>query len=203
MNRFSIVRILVVGFAILFLAAGVSYAQTSNGAIAGGMTDKTGAAVPGATVTASSTDVGEKRGTTTDGVGTYRIESLLPGKYLVVVIASGFAELKISNVEVKASVTTTVNGVLEVASVAATITVEAGTSQELQTQSGEISLNIGRMEITNLPIFNLNPISLVLGQPGVQGVASRDDFTNGTSFSVNGTRPRANNFLIEGRRHPG
>jgi len=199
MNRFSIVRILVVGFAMLFLAAGVSYAQTSNGAIAGAMTDKTGAGVPGATVTVSSEELGAKRSTTTDAVGTYRIEALIPGKYLVVVTAQGFAELKIANVEVRGSYPTTVNGVLEVASVAATITVEAGTSQELQTQSGEISLNIGRMEITNLPIFNLNPISLVLGQPGVQGVASRDDFTNGTSFSVNGTRPRANNFLIEGQ----
>ena len=199
MNRFSIVRILVVGFAMLFLAAGVSYAQTSNGAIAGGMTDKTGAAVPGATVTASSTEVGEKRSATTDGVGTYRIESLLPGKYLVVVTASGFAELKISNVDVKASVTTTVNGVLEVASVAATITVEAGTGQELQTQSGDITHSISKVEIQNLPIFGTNAISLALTQPGVQGVSARDDFTNGVGFSVNGTRPRANNFLIDGQ----
>lgn len=199
MNRFSIVRILVVGFAMLFLAAGVGFAQTSNGTIAGGMTDKTGAAVPSATVTASSTEVGEKRSATTDGVGTYRIESLLPGRYLVVVTASGFAELKISNVDVKASLTTTVNGVLEVASVAATITVEAGTGQELQTQSGDITHSISKVEIQNLPIFGLNPIALALTQPGVQGVSSRDDFTNGQSFSVNGTRPRANNFLIDGQ----
>ncbi len=199
MNRFSIVRILVVGFAMLFLAAGVGFAQTSNGAIAGGMTDKTGAAVPGATVAASSTELGEKRSTTTDGVGTYRIESLLPGKYMVVVTASGFAELKVSNVDVRASSTSTVNGVLEVASVAATITVEAGTGQLLQTQSGDITHSISKVEINNLPIFGLSPIALALTQPGVLQPSSREDFTNGVGFSVNGTRPRANNFLIDGQ----
>ena len=35
--------------------------------------------------------------------------------------------------------------------------------------------------------------------PGVQDVASRDNLTNGVGFSVNGTRPRANNFLLDGQ----
>ena len=33
---------------------------------------------------------------------------------------------------------------------------------------------------------------------GVTTLASREDFANGTSFAVNGLRPRANNFLIDG-----
>ncbi|MFY9585363.1 MAG: TonB-dependent receptor, partial [Candidatus Acidiferrales bacterium] len=79
------------------------------------------------------------------------------------------------------------------------ITVEAGTGQELQTQSGDITHSISKVEIQNLPIFGLNPIALALTEPGVQGVSARDDFTNGQGFSVNGTRPRANNFLIDGQ----
>jgi hypothetical protein len=39
---------------------------------------------------------------------------------------------------------------------------------------------------------------LAVTLPGIATVAGRDDFTNGTSFSVNGLRPRANNFLIDG-----
>src|SRR5712692_629975 len=199
MNRFSIVRILVVGFAILFLAAGVSYAQTSKGAIAGTMSDKTGALVPSATVTATNTQLGEKRSATTDSEGSYRIQAINPGIYLVVVTASGFAELKITDVLVRASETTTVNGILEVSSVAATITVEAGTGQELQTQSGELSNSISRKEISQLPILGLNPIALVLTEPGVIAPSSREDFTNGVGFSVNGVRPRGNNFLLDGQ----
>src|SRR2546422_10343067 len=71
--------------------------------------------------------------------------------------------------------------------------------EQLQAQPGELSADISKLEINNLPFASLNPISLVLTQPGVQSVASRDDFTNGFSFSVNGTRPRANNFLIDGQ----
>jgi len=116
MNRLSILRSVAVLAAVVLLAAGVSFAQTSNGTIAGAITDKTGAAMPGAGVAASSAEVGGGKHTaTTDSVGTYCIEALALGKYLVVVTAQGFAELKIANVDVTGSYTTTVNGILEVA----------------------------------------------------------------------------------------
>src|SRR2546422_8323863 len=199
MNRFRMILSATVVFAFLVLAGSVSFAQTSNGAIAGVISDKTGAVVPKATVSATSVGMGEKREATTDSIGSYRIEALIPGKYVVAVTAPGFAELKVSNIDVKASLTTTVNGTLEISKVGVTVTVEATQEQELNTQSAELSANIPSQEIANIPIFGLNPITLVLTQPGVQSVASRDDFTNGFSFSVNGTRPRANNFLIDGQ----
>jgi len=34
---------------------------------------------------------------------------------------------------------------------------------------------------------------------GVQEQANRDNVTNGVGFSVNGTRPRSNNFSIDGQ----
>src|SRR5258707_801927 len=89
------------------------------------------------------------------------------------------------------------------------VTVEATVGQELQTQSGEISKSFGETEIINLPYANLNPISLVLTGAGVTagnqvagGITDNSSFnfrTNGLQFSVNGTSPRANNFLIDGQ----
>jgi len=184
--------------AFAMLAVVPTYAQSSNGTIAGTVTDKTGAGVPKATVTATDTERGESRSTTSDSYGSYRIESLLPGKYIVSVKAGGFAEYKESGVEVKGSLTATVNAVLEVSAQVATVLVEATSGQELQTQSGDLSVNISKDEIQDLPIQNNNPISLVLGQAGVSGPPANSDFTNGVGFSVNGTRPRANNFLIDG-----
>src|SRR5437879_6725901 len=199
MNRFRMILSAAVVVAFLVLAASVSFAQTSNGTLAGVITDKTGSVVPNATVTASHMELGgEKHTVIADSLGGYRIESLLPGKYEVVFKAAGFADFKFTGVDVKASVVTTVNATLEVSTVAATVTVEAS-GEQLQTQSGELSADISKLEINNLPFASLNPISLVLTQPGVQSVSSRDDFTNGVSFSVNGTRPRANNFLIDGQ----
>ena len=200
MKPLSISRSIRVFVATVFLAAGASFAQTSNGTIGGTIFDKSGAGVPNAIVTASSTDLGgEKRSTNTDSQGTYRIEALIPGRYVALVTAPGFAVLKISNVEVKASLTATVNGTLEVSAQATTVMVEASIGQELQTQSGELSANISKPEINNLPFLSLNPISLALTLPGVAQPSSREDFTNGVGFSVNGARPRANNFLIDGQ----
>ena len=42
------------------------------------------------------------------------------------------------------------------------------------------------------------PVGVAVTLPGVSTVASRDDSTNGVGFAVNGLRPRANNFLIDG-----
>src|SRR6266481_2827658 len=177
----------------------VSRAQSSNGAIAGALVDKSGAGVAGASVEATSVDRGgEPRIVETDSTGSYRIEALLPGGYTVLIKKAGFAELKVSNVDVKASLTTTVSGSLELAGVSATILVEASTGQELQTQSGDLSASISSSEVHDLPIFGLNPIALVLTQPGVQDPKDRG-ISNGVNFSVNGTRPRSNNFLIDGQ----
>ena len=186
--------------AVLLICAGNAFAQSSNGSVVGTVTDKTGGAVANATVKVVSIDRGgETHNTTTDSVGTFRVSSLLPGRYKVTVEAGGFSPTVINDIDVRASLEVNASAVLEVSSVGATITVEANVGQELQTQSGEISGNINTEEVKNLPYFSGNPIELVLTMPGVQDVASRDNFTNGVGFSVNGTRPRANNFLLDGQ----
>jgi outer membrane receptor protein involved in Fe transport len=197
MYRTAIVLAVIVVFLALSVLPG--RAQTSNGVIAGVIVDKSGAGVPSATVEATSSDRGgQPRVSETDSAGSYRIESLMPGTYTLVVKKGGFAELKVSGLEVNASLTTTFNGTLEVAGQVASILVEASTGQELQTQSGDLSASISSAEIHDLPIFGLNPIALVLTQAGVQDPGDRG-ISNGVNFSVNGTRPRANNFLIDGQ----
>lgn len=204
----------VAGMFLLVVLLGIgsfsASAQTSNGTVAGTVTDKSGAAVANATVKATSQDLGKTLGTAvTDSSGGYRIDALIPGRYTVSITSPGFSELKFSDVEVKGSYTATVSGVLEVGSISSAVTVEASIGQELQTQSGEISKNISDEEIKNLPYSNLNPISIVLTEAGVTagnqvagGNTNNSDFsfrTNGLQFSVNGTRPRGNNFLIDGQ----
>src|SRR6202011_4284990 len=57
---------------------------------------------------------------------------------------------------------------------------------------------IPSVQIKDLPIVGGNPYSLAITLPGVSQPDQRDNFTNGTGFSVNGLRARANNFLIDG-----
>src|SRR5579859_426615 len=197
----SLILSLAVVIALFFCGLGATpgFGQTSNGTIAGAIVDKTGAGVPGARVEATSEDRGgEPRVAETDSVGSYRVESLLPGKYTLVVKKAGFADIKVSGLDVRASLTTTFNGTVEIAGQSATVLVEASTGQELQTQSGELSGSISSAEVHELPIFGLNPIALVLTQAGVQDPGGRG-ISNGVNFTVNGTRPRSNNFLIDGQ----
>src|ERR1700719_3846530 len=81
---------------VVFLTS--AHAQTSTGTVVGTVVDKSGAAVPNATVKASSAEFGKDlRTTTTDSAGGYRLESLLPGIYTVSVEASGFSKVDDTN----------------------------------------------------------------------------------------------------------
>ncbi len=180
------------------LGAFSASAQTSNGTIVGTVLDKSGSAVPKAKVTGSSSELGVVREFTTDSTGSYRLENLPPGQYSVTVEADGFSKFQVSNVAVKGSLEVTVNANMEIGSLSNTITVEAGAGQQLQTESGSLGAEISQQEVHDLPILSGNPIELVLTQAGVQD-GNGFSFSNGVGFSVNGTRPRANNFLIDGQ----
>jgi TonB-dependent Receptor Plug Domain len=116
---------------------------------------------------------------------------------MVTVKAKGFAETIVRDVVVNASVITATHIELKVAGGAETVTVEAG-AETVQTESGELSKTIPQVDVKDLPYSSLNPYQLAVTLPGVSTVASRDDFTNGYGFAVNGLRPRDNNFLIDG-----
>ncbi len=182
---------------VFVLAAGPLSAQTTKGTIAGVVTDAQGLVVPGASVTASAAEGGDVRSTTTGSNGEYRIEALNLGRYDVKVVAKGFAETIVRDVVVNASQITATNVELKITGGVETVTVEAG-AETIQTESGELSKTIPQVDIKDLPYSTLNPYQLAVTLPGVATVAGRDDYTNGVGFSVNGLRPRANNFLIDG-----
>src|SRR5882724_2051579 len=137
----QIVFAVVLGMVVLLASV---HAQTSNGTIVGSVTDPAGAAVLGATVTVTNTDLGAfKRTTKTDSAGSYRVS----------IQASGMQEFVEVGVAVKASLASTVNASLIIGSLNQSVSVEASTGAELQTQSGELSSNLGQTELKNLPIL--------------------------------------------------
>jgi hypothetical protein len=172
-------------------------AQTTNGTIAGTVVDPTGAAVSGATITATSLQTNETRTVSTGKVGAYRIESVRPGPYRIEVSAPSFEKTTVNGTQVDPSVVTSVNVTLAAGSATEAVEVNGSAIALLNTDSGQISETISTVEMQNLPIANLNPYSLAFTLPGVTQVFAAD-FTNGTAFGANGGRPRSNNFLIEG-----
>jgi outer membrane receptor protein involved in Fe transport len=195
--KLRIATVLSFSFFVTMIFSAMSSAQTSKGTLTGTVTDPSGASVANATVTARGLENGETRTVTTGNYGEYRITAILPGMYEVKAESQGFAAVVMDHVDVKASVETPLDFQLPVTGTAQSVMVEASSST-VQSESAELSANISSKEIKELPINSLNPISLVLTEPGVVSVADRDSFTNGAGFSVDGLRPRSNNFLIDG-----
>jgi hypothetical protein len=104
-----------------FVLPAAVFAQAS---IAGTVKDNSGAVLPGVTVEASSSALIEKvRTAVTDATGQYKIVDLRPGTYSVTFNLTGFSTTRREGIELSGSFTATVNGVLQVGSVAETITV--------------------------------------------------------------------------------
>jgi len=119
----SLIRIL--SLAALFAATFAAFAQSGNaGAVRGTVTDPSGAVIPGATVHLSSAVSGLDRSVTTDATGQFEIANVPFNNYQVGVSADGFASLR-QNLALRSSVGTSLKLILQVASAASTVTVEA------------------------------------------------------------------------------
>src|ERR1700680_3349134 len=84
---------------LLLIASATLFAQTSSGTLRGSVADPAGAVIPGAVVTAISTQ-GHKTSSVTDNVCNYEIKGLDPGTYTVNANAKGFSVSQQQNVAV-------------------------------------------------------------------------------------------------------
>ncbi|MGI9036248.1 MAG: carboxypeptidase regulatory-like domain-containing protein [Pyrinomonadaceae bacterium] len=178
-----------------------TFAQTSKGFIVGTVADPTGAVVPNANITITNTSTGTVRSTVSQSNGTYRFDAIDPGTYNLEVSATGFTNAKSENIVVASAQTAEVNLQLSVGGASATVNVLGSDSNvQLQTTDGARANTLEQRQITELPVAGLNPTALVFTLPGVADVGQTNvgGFVQGTEFSVNGLRARANNQLIDG-----
>src|ERR1700676_5370518 len=94
----------------------VAFAQgETTSAIIGQVSDTSGLAVPGATVTVTNRETGMKRGATTDDSGRFNFPQLKPGPYSVKLEAEGFEPQQNEAVSSALGQKQTVNFILKVA----------------------------------------------------------------------------------------
>ncbi len=207
MHRIALSRLALL--LVLFIAA-FAFAQTDTGSIQGTVTDNSGAAISGAAITATNTASGQIYNATSDNSGIYTIPAVIRGPYKVDISAPNFSTQS-QNFLLNISERKTFNAVL--APGATTQTVEVSASGELvdttTSSTGEV---IQGRQVVELPLNGRNFTQLALLTPGVtrgaygdiaSGVGnSAETFRNGESggaaLSVNGLRPQANNFLLDG-----
>lgn len=190
---------LVAGMA-LTLGATLMMAQTpSTGALAGTVTDPSGAVISGATVTLTDTGTGQTRTATTDANGSYKFGLLEPGTYSIVFSASGFKNQTVPSVAVNVTETAVLNGKLEVGEQTQQVTVEA-TTEAVQTQSAANGGTVSGAEITALPLASRNYTQVISLSPGVvANVSNSQAVGNGTQdVSANGSLADENNYSMDG-----
>src|SRR5437588_8344654 len=198
--RFSSLKGLIYSAAVLGLALIFSMpaaAQRITGTLRGQVFDPTGAAVPGAQVTAMNQETGVSVKITTTSAGTYSFPSLIPGLYKVSVEANGFKNFLKTDISVIANKDNGADTHLDLGVATEVVEVTAG-GAAIQTTSSDLNntYDVSEVQLPNgAGTLNGSPLNLAVLAPNV--VAQPGGVT-GIGGSVGGTRPRDNNFTVDG-----
>ena len=183
----------------VFLAGsfGAAFGQATNaGDISGTVTDTSGAAIPGATVTVTNIDTGVTHTYTTNAAGVYDTSSIVAGNYKVTFSREGFSTLVRSSVTIPVG-PTTLNAPLDVGTVSTQVVVNTDVPL-LNTESGAITTTMNAETLAQLPqvssigqdwsSFNILQPGAAGAPGGNQGVVGSGT-SNGTMLAVNGNLP--------------
>ena len=213
-NSQNRLRMSFVALAILLTCLMVPrlFAQTDTGTITGTATDSTGAVIQGATVSATNTENGLKLTAVSNGAGEFTILAVPRGDYTVLISAPGFQS---ESAVVTVTVTNTQTVVFQLKAAGGAVTVEvSGAAPMVNTSDATIGATIQGEQVTDLPLDGRNFTQLALLTPGVTrgnygDIASgggssnmaetiRDNESGNAALSINGLRPQANNYILDG-----
>jgi carboxypeptidase family protein/TonB-dependent receptor-like protein len=184
----------------LALFAGTAVAQSSNASIVGDVTDPSGAAIPGATVTATHTGTGISREVQSNETGAFRIYPLGPGDYEVSASTDGFKTQVRPDIVLEQGSSLKVDFALEVGAVSESVEV-TGEAPMMQTQEASVGGVVNNTQIERIPVNGRNYTRLMILMPGTSDIRrsqSRGTVSGTQLISVNGQRSQDNNFTLDG-----
>lgn len=182
-------------FVLVFLLNSyLIFAQGSFGDLKGLVLDSSGGAIPGASVVITNQATNEARTIATNEEGEFFVSKLNVGTYTINVTSDRFAASTVKEVKVSIAFVTEQNITLNPAGSEEIVTINSNdTATQVNTSDQQLSTLINNQKIMDLPLLSRDPSSLVLLAPGTVQSDSRLG-----GFSVNGSRERNNNFLVDG-----
>ena len=184
---------------LVFLCPSSLYAQVA-GTISGYVLDQSGAAMPGATVTAESAGQQLVRSTHTNATGFFDLQALPRGTYLVKVEMAGFETHIQKDVQVTAGSNVRLDYVLRVGGLAEDVVV-SGRATMVETRSATQSNLIDDQRVQDLPMNGRNVVALAGTYAGVTSIRANQDTSDGRQgpiMSVNGGNQNHNLFTLNG-----
>src|SRR4051794_331559 len=186
-----------------FLLVVPAKAQAVYGSIFGTVTDKSGAAVPDATITVTDEAKGTVVTTTSNASGDYSVPHLIPDIYDLKVAAKGFKNFETKGIQVQADTAPRIDPTMDVGGAAETVQVNADEQPQLKTDRADVATVFDQQQVANLPVGDQNFTNLQLLVPGAQKLgwshaasenpqASQQIMVNGqafagTAFELDGT----------------
>ncbi|MDQ2711981.1 MAG: TonB-dependent receptor [Acidobacteriota bacterium] len=195
-----------------------------RGSFQGTVTDTSGAVIPNATVTLTSTETNISRTASTNDSGVYTFTNLAPGHYDIKVEQTGFTTRVLNNILLASEQAQSQDIQLEVGQqTVQTVTVNASEGPALDTETATVSATFSNRQVQALPTFGRDTFQVAALAPGTFGDNSRGSSgsgaqnlpgsagpggTSGTSsifatenqvqISSNGTRNASNDFQVDG-----
>jgi hypothetical protein len=194
----------------LLLCAVPALAQSDNARITGTVTDSSNAVISGASVTVTSLDTGRSVTAETNGEGNYTVPALTRGRYKIEVKRDSFKSVT-QEVVLEVAQNASLDFTLEPGASTDVIEVNSGVPL-VDSSNSAIGKVIEGRQILELPLNGRNFTQLATlipgvtrGTPGSSADGSggnaetfRNGNNGGAALSVNGVRPQANNFLLDG-----
>lgn len=160
------IRMLLCLLASIGMLAPMGLAQSFFGSIVGTVTDTSGAVIPDAKVTLSSSGTAERRTAQSDSSGNYEFVSLVPGMYQIDVEKGGFKRLSRSSIQVEVAGVVRVDATMQAGDITQTLEVNAESSL-IQTEESSVSQAVSGRGVTEMPLNGRNIMNLVALVPGV------------------------------------
>ncbi len=196
----------LLGSLLLLSMLGVAaYGQNAGtGAIAGVVSDPSGAVVEGVVVKVTNNQTGETRTAVSAGHGNYTEPLLPPGNYTVEASKAGFKNTSYKTITVSVTEILTLNIQLQVGSVQETIEVNSA-GEQLQTETSSLGRVTDRIVVESMPLVTRNYTQIIGLSAGVSadvmnaGELGRGGGSNGDdAFVAAGGSNNDNNFQMNG-----
>jgi hypothetical protein len=183
-------------FSLVILFAPTLLLAQATVTIYGSVSDPTGAAVSGASVTTVNEATGQNRQTVSAADGGYVLPDLAIGSYSLTVQANGFKTFVQKEIHVQVDENRRVPVQLALGAVNESVTVQADVAQ-VETRSGSLKEVVDATRIVELPLNGRNPLQLQYLVPGSGGITAAGQGEN-DSVAINGARANLSNYTLDG-----
>src|SRR5262245_6113654 len=191
---------------ILIAIVGVNRleAQVRTATISGTAADSSGAVLVGAKIGVKNLGTGITQSAITDSQGRYSVPDLPVGEYEVRASATGFQTVVRTGITLTVGSQPVADFTLPTGAQTETVTV-VGEAAQVETRTATVSSLVTPIQMRDLPLNGRNFSALLTLAPGVQtipqspagGGGSATFYGQGANYSVSGSRPVGQSFLLD------